>query len=130
MPNEYVVIDQSPALKGETDVMGAKNAVLVIMASLILASGKSYLSNVPASDDVEHMQALLTELGARIVFDAQTNCMEIDTTKLHGHTVSPDSMKKMRASILVMGPLLARFGLAQVALPGGCVLGARPIDFH
>lgn len=130
MSSEYVIIEQSPSLKGEVEVAGAKNAVLVIMASLILTSGKSRLYNVPASADVENMQELLSGLGAKIAFDAQTNALEVDTTELHGYTVSPESMKKMRASILVMGPLLARFGRAEVALPGGCVLGARPIDFH
>ncbi len=130
MTNEYVIIEQSPALQGAVEVVGAKNAVLVIMASLILAAGKSRLSNVPASTDVGHMQELLSSLGASITFDANTGVMEVDTSNLRSVRVSHESMKKMRASILVMGPLLARFGLAEVALPGGCVLGARPIDFH
>ena len=130
MHTECVVIERSGPLQGVVEVAGAKNAVLVIMASLILSSGKSRLSNVPASADVDNMQELLRGLGAHIVFDAASQCLEIDTTSINSYTVSAEIMKKMRASILVMGPLLSRFGRAEVALPGGCVLGARPIDLH
>lgn len=127
---QYVIIEKSPALKGEILLSGAKNSVLVIMTSTLLASGKSKLYNVPISDDVYQMINLLTSLGAKINLNEQENSVEIDTTNVDKWTVSPENMKKMRASILVMGPLLARFGKADVALPGGCVLGARPIDFH
>jgi UDP-N-acetylglucosamine 1-carboxyvinyltransferase len=130
MSSQYVIIEQSPPLQGTATLVGAKNAVLVIMASLILTSGKSRLKNVPASDDVHQMIMLLRELGAKVEFDAANQELSVDTSTLNGYTVGPESMKKMRASILVMGPLLARFGKAHVALPGGCVLGARPIDFH
>lgn len=127
---ECIVIDQSPALQGAVDVSGAKNAVLVIMASLILTTGKSLLSNVPWSADVEHMALLLRTLGAQVEFNRLDQSLEIDTTHLNRYTINPESMRKMRASILLMGPLLARFGLAEVAIPGGCVIGQRPIDFH
>lgn len=127
---ECIVIDQSPALHGEVEVIGAKNAVLVIMASLILTSGKSRLLNVPASADVEHMATLLRSLGAEVTFNMPDHLLDIDTTHLNRYTIHAESMKKMRASILVMGPLLARFGLTELAQPGGCTIGARPIDFH
>ncbi len=127
---ECIVIDQSPALRGSVDVAGAKNAVLVIMASLILTSGKSRLFNVPWSADVEHMALLLRTLGADVEFNRVNQSLEIDTAHLNRYTINPESMRKMRASILLMGPLLARFGLAEVAIPGGCVIGQRPIDFH
>lgn len=128
--HQYVLIEKSPALKGEIELAGAKNAVLVIMASLILTAGKSKLTNVPVSDDVNNMIQLLTELGAVITFDREKQTLEVDTSNLNRYTVNAELMKKMRASILVMGPLLARFNRAHIALPGGCVLGARPIDFH
>ena len=124
------MIEQSKPLRGEVQVIGAKNAVLVIMASLILTSGKSRLINVPGSDDMHHMCILLRELGANVTFYSDLRELDIDTTMLSGYTVGPEIMKKMRASILVMGPLLARFGHAHVALPGGCVLGDRPVDYH
>lgn len=127
---EVIVVNQSAPLKGEMLLTGAKNAVLVIMASLILTSGKSRLKNVPASQDVWHMIQLLNDLGAITSFDPVSGILDVDTTSIDKYTVSPDIMKKMRASILVVGPLLARFKHAAVALPGGCLLGARPIDFH
>ncbi len=128
--NMYVEIKQSPELSGEVSLYGAKNAVLVIMASLLLTSGKSLLKNVPASSDVLHMITLLESLGAVISFDHETHELWVDTSSVDKWRVHPDIMKKMRASILVMGPLLARFSRADIALPGGCVIGTRPIDFH
>jgi len=125
-----IVVEQSVGLQGEVALEGAKNAVLVIMASSVLASGVTILTNVPALADVFQMKQLLEQLGAVITFDQATKTMEINTTTLNDCVVSPELMRKMRASILVAGPLLARFGRARVALPGGCLLGARPIDLH
>lgn len=125
-----LIINQSPHLQGQVDLSGAKNAVLVIMSSLILTEGKSVLTNVPCSDDVLQMAQLLTDLGAKVNFDAAAHRLEIDTHALIHHHVNAAIMKKMRASILVMGPLLARFGHAHVAMPGGCSLGKRAIDYH
>ncbi len=130
MTTDYIRIEQSLGLNGQIELSGAKNAVLVIMASLILTSGVSRLSNVPRSTDVIQMIKLLESLGAYVSFNEETQTLEIDTTSLNKYSVSPEIMKKMRASILVMGPLLARFQKAEVALPGGCLLGTRPIDFH
>jgi UDP-N-acetylglucosamine 1-carboxyvinyltransferase len=117
-------------LQGTAELVGAKNAVLVIMASLLLTRGKSRLSNVPYSADVLNMIILLRQLGAEISFFAHEHVLEVDTTHVNKWQVSHDIMKKMRASILVMGPLLARFGYAETVRPGGCVLGARSIDYH
>ena len=128
--HEYLVVEQSPCLVGTASLEGAKNAVLVIMASLILTSGKSKLTNVPASRDVYMMISLLQELGAVITFDESEGILQVDTSDLCGWQVSANVMKQMRASVLVMGPLLARYGKAQIAFPGGCSLGARPIDLH
>ncbi|MCL5875898.1 MAG: UDP-N-acetylglucosamine 1-carboxyvinyltransferase [Candidatus Dependentiae bacterium] len=127
---EYIVVEQSLGLQGRADLVGAKNAVLVIMASLLLTAGKSTLSNVPASQDVFNMTALLESLGATVVFNQDEHTLFVDTSGIHRWRVLPDIMKKMRASVLVMGPLLARFGRAELAMPGGCLLGARPIDYH
>lgn len=130
MSTECIRIETSPPLEGSVDLVGAKNAVLVIMASLLLTKGKSRLTNVPFSDDVHTMIKLLTSLGAEVKAYETDRALEIDTTHIQAYKVGPEIMKKMRASILVMGPLLARFGEVEVAMPGGCVLGARPIDFH
>ncbi len=130
MTNEFISIETSPSLKGTVDLAGAKNAILVIMASLILTRGKNTLSNVPYSEDVRHMIRLLESLGAQVEHDAVQKTLTVDTSSISSAYIGADIMKKMRASILVMGPLLARFGEADVALPGGCVLGARPIDYH
>jgi UDP-N-acetylglucosamine 1-carboxyvinyltransferase len=130
MSTEYVLIEQSPQLNGTVSLVGAKNAVLVIMASLLLAPGKSRLTNVPFSDDITHMIKLLVDLGATVSLEKETNTLEIDTSGVNKYTVSAEIMKKMRASVLVMGPLLARFGKAEIALPGGCIIGSRPIDLH
>jgi len=130
MENSFLHIEQSLNLKGEVTLVGAKNAVLVIMASMLLTSGKSRLSNVPASSDVLQMIKLLEQLGALVAFDQDAHVLEIDTTPVNKFCVSSEIMKKMRASILVMGPLLARFGRADIAQPGGCVIGTRPIDYH
>lgn len=126
----YLSVTQSLGLEGEVGLAGAKNATLVIMTSLILTTGKSILRNIPASDDVFHMMQLLKDLGAQVQFDVEKNILEVDTTELSGHTVKPELMKMMRASVLVMGPLLARFGKAEIGFPGGDVIGARPIDYH
>jgi UDP-N-acetylglucosamine 1-carboxyvinyltransferase len=130
MNTSYLHVERSVPLQGKAELIGAKNAVLVIMASLLLTNGKSRLNNVPYSADVLQMIMLLRQLGAEISFFAQEHVLEIDTTQVNKWQVSPEIMKKMRASILVMGPLLARFGCADTVRPGGCVLGARSIDYH
>jgi UDP-N-acetylglucosamine 1-carboxyvinyltransferase len=126
----YLEIERSLDLKGSVPLVGAKNAVLVTMASLVLTNGKSVLTNVPVSADVIHMISLLEQLGAQVSFDKVTHTLEVDTTTINKWCVNPSIMKKMRASILVMGPLLARFGRADIAAPGGCSIGTRPIDYH
>jgi len=128
--HHYLKIEQTSSLVGTTYVLGAKNATLVIMASLLLTEGKSRLRNVPLSGDVLQMIMVLQQLGANVVVDEAAHTIDVDTTGVHQWQVSPYLMKKMRASILVMGPLLARFGRADIALPGGDMIGARPVDYH
>ncbi len=130
MDNAYFEVEQTLNLQGTTYLAGAKNAVLVIMASLILTNGKSILKNVPVSLDVIHMIELLEQLGAVIIFDKVNHELFVDTSSLCRWQVSAAVMKKTRASFLVMGPLLARFGRAHIAMPGGDLIGARPIDYH
>lgn len=130
MQTGYLEVKQTKSFSGTAQLVGAKNAVLVIMASLILTTGKSRLFNVPASADVEQMIILLEKMGAEVHFWKEDHILEVDTTHINTWRVDVEIMKKMRASILVMGPLLARFGRVEVAAPGGCVLGARPIDYH
>lgn len=129
MTSTYIKIEQSPRLQGSAPLHGAKNATLTILASLILTEGISILHNVPHSDDVVYMVYLLQSLGAKTTF-VDEHTLQVDTTTLNAYSIDPLIMKKMRASILVMGPLLARFGRAHVALPGGCVIGSRPINYH
>jgi UDP-N-acetylglucosamine 1-carboxyvinyltransferase len=126
----YLEIEQSLKLEGQASLNGAKNAALVIIASLILTKGKSTLFHVPASDDVYNMIELMTNLGAEIRFNPLQNILEVDTTHLVSVPIGPEITTKMRASILVLGPLLARFGKAELSQSGGCVIGERPIDYH
>jgi UDP-N-acetylglucosamine 1-carboxyvinyltransferase len=126
----YVLVKKSHPLQGVVDVYGAKNAVLVIITSLILTEGVSILENVPNNADVRLMIQLLQELGASATYDTINKKLTCDTFGICHYEVRPDIMNKMRASILVMGPLLARFGKARVALPGGDLIGQRPINYH
>lgn len=132
MSEEFLLVEHASPLHGTLNVSGAKNAALCIMASLILARGKSIIRNIPASADVRQMIALLQDLGADVMYDAIGQCLEVSTDSICNVTVRADIMGKMRASILVMGPLLARYQTAQVPFPGGCDLtqDRRPIDYH
>jgi len=130
MNHGYISILKNRPISGTAQLVGAKNAVLVIIASLILTKGKSVLHNVPQNADVLQMMRLLEELGADVSFDIEKKQLTVDTSDLNRYAIQPEMMNKMRASILVMGPLLARFGKANIAAPGGCVLGARPINYH
>ncbi len=127
---EIILVEQSGPIFGEVHLAGAKNAVLVIMASLLLVQGKSVLKNVPASADVEQMIKLLTSLGAVITFDQINKVLTLDATHIENYSIDHSAMRKMRASVLVMGPLLARLGRITLTYPGGCTIGTRPIDYH
>lgn len=126
----YIKVQQSPALEGTINLSGAKNASLVIIASLILTKGISVLKNVPASHDILQMIKLIEHLGAQTTFDIENNILVVDTTHADGFHVPCDVMTKFRASVLILGPLIARHKKATFGLPGGCPLGARPIDYH
>ncbi len=115
-------------LRGEVTVTGAKNSVLKLMAASLLASGKTTISNVPEIADVDIMSDLLTRLGCTVVHNESTVTIDVPATP--GHRADYDLVRKMRASINVLGPLVARIGQAEVALPGGDAIGSRGLDFH
>ncbi len=125
---DKLIIFGGTSLKGEVTISGAKNAVLPIMAATLLSSGVHNLRRVPRLRDVFTMVELLKRMGAEIEFKG--NSCSIDTKRISNFEASYDLVKTMRASILVLGPLLARFGKAKVSLPGGCAIGARPVNLH
>lgn len=130
MFEESILVEKSLPLNGEVNLSGAKNAVLVIMTSLLLTSGKSVLKNIPASEDVFCMIELLQKLGVEVDFDIKNKTLYADTAHVNNFKIDSTIMKRMRASVLALGPLLARFGYASLAMPGGCAIGERPINFH
>jgi UDP-N-acetylglucosamine 1-carboxyvinyltransferase len=120
-------------LKGEVTVTGAKNSVLKLMAASLLAVGKTTISNVPDIADVDIMADLLTRLGCTVVLNNKTDgdgTVTIDVPQEPLHRADYELVRKMRASINVLGPLVARIGIAEVALPGGDAIGSRGLDFH
>lgn len=116
-------------LDGELTISGAKNAALPILAGSLLSPEIINLQNVPQLNDVATMLTLLQSMGVKVIFDEKMN-MQLDSSDIHNYCAPYDLVKTMRASILVLGPLLTRFGEAKVSLPGGCAIGARPVNFH
>ncbi|HEC2226021.1 TPA: UDP-N-acetylglucosamine 1-carboxyvinyltransferase [Staphylococcus delphini] len=128
---DRIIVQGGNTLKGEVGVEGAKNAVLPILtASLLASDGKSELVNVPALSDVETINNVLSVLNAKIKYNEKQQSVTVDASKDLSEEAPYKYVSKMRASILVMGPLLARLGRAKVALPGGCAIGSRPIEQH
>ena len=115
-------------LNGQVSISGAKNAALPLLASTLLSEGQSSISNIPGLADIQSMLALLSDLGAEYRLD--NSRIRIDTSNIEKTVAEYDLVRKMRASILVLGPLLAKYGYARVSLPGGCAIGARPVDLH
>ena len=116
-------------LHGEVKISGAKNAALPIMAATLLGEGVSFIANVPHLKDVTTMIQLLANMGVDLSINEQQT-VEVDASVLTTTTAPYELVKTMRASILVLGPLVARFGNAKVSLPGGCAIGARPVNLH
>jgi UDP-N-acetylglucosamine 1-carboxyvinyltransferase len=125
---DKLIIHGGKKLSGNVTVSGSKNASLPIFCSTILAPGMHEISNVPFLRDINTTIKVLESLGARV--EGNGNVVRIDTTDLNNVEATYDLVKTMRASVLVLGPLLARHGRARVSLPGGCAIGARPIDQH
>ena len=125
------VIKGGKPLKGRVKVEGSKNASLpIIAASLLIDKGETVIKNVPPLRDIYSMIKVLEHLGAKVSYDKSKHVMTVNAAKLNKNTAPYELMRQMRASFLVLGPVLARMGEARISLPGGCVLGARPVDFH
>ncbi len=125
---DQFVIQGGTSLAGEVTISGAKNAALPILFASLLADGKSTFTNVPRLRDIVTTEALLKTLGADVNWQSDT--LVIDGATVDKTLAPYDLVKQMRASVLALGPLVARFGEAQVSLPGGCAIGARPVDIH
>lgn len=125
---DKIIIQGGRPLKGEVAVSGAKNAALPILASTFLSAGENRISNLPKVKDVATIKQLLIHLGARV--DEEAGVMAVRVEDLQQSEAPYELVKTMRASVLVLGPLAARFGEVRVALPGGCTIGARPIHLH
>jgi len=125
---DYLKIIGEQSLKGEVKISGAKNAALPLLTSTILASNEVQISNLPNVVDIRTLLKLLGMLGA--TYNHNNTQISIDTKNLDKTTATYDIVKTMRASILVLGPLLTRFGHCEVSLPGGCAIGQRPVDLH
>ena len=122
------LVEGGARLSGEVEVSGAKNAALKLAAAALLAPGKTVMHNVPRIKDLGTMLAVLEGLGAETSFTGRT--LEIDTSGVDSYTAPYELVRQMRASIVVLGPLVARFGEAEVSAPGGCNLGLRKFNFH
>jgi UDP-N-acetylglucosamine 1-carboxyvinyltransferase len=116
-------------LKGQVRISGAKNSALPAMAACLLTAEELHLQNVPMVNDIRTTRRLLRELGAEVEFEGRSEA-RLKAAAILSHEAPYDLVKTMRASVLVLGPLLARSGRARVSLPGGCAIGARPIDLH
>jgi len=125
---DKIVIEGGRVLQGNVKIGGSKNAALPILVSSLLTDGWNTYDNVPDLKDIQSIKLLLSSLGAEI--DAEKKSVRIKADGLNNHEASYDLVRKMRASILVLGPLVARLKKARVSLPGGCAIGARPINLH
>ncbi len=126
---DKLLITGNTPLNGDVRISGAKNAALPILAATLLAETPCYISNVPHLQDITTMMGLLGRMGADIMVNEKLN-IEVNANKVNIFTAPYELVKTMRASILVLGPLVARFGKAVVSLPGGCAIGSRPVNLH
>jgi UDP-N-acetylglucosamine 1-carboxyvinyltransferase len=126
---QKIVVQGGTPLRGEVRISGAKNAVLPILCAGLLADAPLVVRNVPNLHDVKTTLRLLAELGAGIILDDDFT-IHIDPRSVRSHVAPYELVKTMRASVLVLGPLLAKHGAAEVSLPGGCAIGSRPVDQH
>lgn len=124
-----IIVEKSPPLKGNIRISGAKNSTLPIIAASLLATETCFLEDIPALDDVDVISEVLASLGGDVKRVSKER-LEINSSKISSIEAPYELMRKMRASFLVMGPLLARMGKARISLPGGCAIGTRPIDLH
>ena len=126
---DKLLISGGGPLAGEIRISGAKNSALPILAATLLADGPVMVSNVPHLHDITTMFELLGCLGVTVILNEKMQ-VEVDATTLHSYVAPYDLVKTMRASILVLGPMLSKYGVASVSFPGGCAIGSRPVDLH
>jgi len=126
---DKLIINGGAPLRGEIRISGAKNAALPILASTLLAEAPVVIGNVPHLNDITTTMELLGRMGMTLMVDERLN-IEADASTIHNFFAPYELVKTMRASILVLGPLLAHFGQAEVSLPGGCAIGSRPVNLH
>lgn len=127
---EKLIVKGGNRLVGAVKTSGAKNAVLPIIAASILGTTPSHLDEVPMLEDVHTISEVLKCLGLSVECSPEKNVLDIDSTEITSYEAPYELVRTMRASFLVMGPLLARIGKARISMPGGCAIGARPIDIH
>ena len=127
---DQIIVRGNGPLKGDIPIAGAKNACLALMPATLLSDQPLTLTNAPRLSDIRTMTALLQSLGAEVTSLQDGQVLAMSSHDLTSHRADYEIVRKMRASILVLGPLLARFGQAEVSLPGGCAIGARPVDLH
>ena len=125
---DKIIVEGGKTLKGEVKIGGAKNAALPILISSLLTDGWNTYHNVPDLKDIQSVKLLLEKLGAKV--ETEKNVVRINAGGLYNHEAPYELVRKMRASVLVLGPLIARLKKARVSLPGGCAIGARPINLH
>jgi len=125
---EKIVIDGGTPLNGEIALSGSKNAALPILSACLLTGGWHTLHNIPILRDIRTIKEILSNLG--VAFEESVQALRVNSENLHSFVAPYQLVKTMRASILVLGPLLSRLGRARISLPGGCAIGARPIDLH
>ncbi|MGH1415803.1 MAG: UDP-N-acetylglucosamine 1-carboxyvinyltransferase [Pelagimonas sp.] len=127
---DSIVVTGNGPLKGDIPIAGAKNACLTLMPATLLSEEPLTLTNAPRLSDIRTMTTLLQSLGAEVTSMQEGQVLAMSSHNLTSQRAEYDIVRKMRASILVLGPLLARYGYAEVSLPGGCAIGARPVDLH
>ena len=127
---DSILVKGNGALKGVIPIAGAKNACLTLMPATLLSDEPLTLTNAPRLSDIRTMTQLLGSLGAEVASLQDGQVLAMSSHAITNHTADYDIVRKMRASILVLGPMLARDGHAIVSLPGGCAIGARPVDLH
>ncbi|MGB0799082.1 MAG: UDP-N-acetylglucosamine 1-carboxyvinyltransferase, partial [Planktomarina sp.] len=127
---DSIVVTGGGELNGEIPIAGAKNACLTLMPATLLSEEPLTLTNAPRLSDIKTMTALLQSLGSEVTSMQDGKVLALSSHGLNNLTADYDIVRKMRASILVLGPMLAREGQAVVSLPGGCAIGARPVDLH
>ena len=125
---DRIIVEGGVPLNGEVAISGAKNAALPVISACLLTGGWHSLDNIPHLKDVQTIKEILSNLG--VVFEEEGQTLKVNSDNLNSYTAPYKLVKTMRASVLVLGPLLARLGKARISLPGGCAIGARPIDLH